>query len=324
MPLSSLPGYVVEQVVTSLAHNWPFLLVGILTAAGLKVYVGTERLGALLSRRTPVAVGGAVTAAVTTPFCSCGTTAVVLSMLASSVPWAPIVAFMVASPLTSPDELVLSAGLFGWPFALLFFVGSIALGFAGGAVAFVAERAGLLRGQARFLAPEPVAPEPVGAQPVGPQPVVPAISFGPGAASVAEFRPDRRVAFARETLAIARRMVPLYVGFAAIGYAVIALLPTGWLTTLLGGGSIGAIVLAATVGVPFYLSTEASLPLVASLMAGGMGAGPAMAFLVTGAGTSVAALSGGLLIARWRVLAIVVGVLWVGAIALGLVAGAVL
>jgi hypothetical protein len=43
-----------------------------------------------------------------------------------------------------------------------------------------------------------------------------------------------------------------------------------------------------------------------------------MAFLVTGAGTSAAAITGGLLIARWRVLAIVVGVLWVGVIGLGL------
>jgi uncharacterized membrane protein YraQ (UPF0718 family) len=53
-------------------------------------------------------------------------------------------------------------------------------------------------------------------------------------------------------------------------------------------------------------------------MHGGLGAGPAMAFLVTGAGTSAAAIAGGLLIARWRVLAIVVGVLWIGAIGLGL------
>lgn len=38
----------------------------------------------------------------------------------------------------------------------------------------------------------------------------------------------------------------------------------------------------------------------------------------------MAALSGALLIARWRVLAIIVGTLWVGAIGLGLVASAVL
>jgi hypothetical protein len=47
-----------------------------------------------------------------------------------------------------------------------------------------------------------------------------------------------------------------------------------------------------------------------------------MAFLVTGAGTSLGAISGGLLIARWRVLALVVGSLWVGAVVLGLAADA--
>ena len=49
-----------------------------------------------------------------------------------------------------------------------------------------------------------------------------------------------------------------------------------------------------------------------------------MAFLITGAGTSIGAISGALLIARWRVVAIIVGTLWVGAIALGSVASLVL
>jgi hypothetical protein len=49
-----------------------------------------------------------------------------------------------------------------------------------------------------------------------------------------------------------------------------------------------------------------------------------MAFLITGAGTSIGAISGGLLIARWRVIATVVGTLWVGGIVLGLIVGAIL
>ncbi len=69
---------------------------------------------------------------------------------------------------------------------------------------------------------------------------------------------------------------------------------------------------------------SAHLPLVASPMHGGMGTGPAMAFLITGAGTSIGAISGGLLIARWRVLALVLGTLWVGAIVFGVLAGALL
>ena len=323
MPAAEIIPWVVSQVATSVLHNWPFLLLGILSAAALKVYVGTERIAALFRRRTGYAVAGSVAAGVATPFCSCGTTAVVLSMLATTAPWAPIVAFMVASPLTSPDELIVSAGLFGWPFALLFFGASIVLGLAGGGAAFVAERAGLLRDQARFAeraacacdeAPIALAPRRAG--------------IGPGAASVAEFAvrhdPWRVRELAREMATMGRQMAILFVGFAAIGYLAIALIPTDWITTLLGGSSPWSVVVAATLGVPFYISSEGSLPLVASLMHGGMGTGPAMAFLITGAGTSIGAITGGLLIARWRVLAIVVGTLGVGAIAIGLLAAGVL
>jgi uncharacterized protein len=322
MPLTEVIPWVATQVATTIVHTWPFLALGVVSAAALQVYVGTERIADLFRRRTGLAVGGSVAAAVATPFCSCGTTAVVLSMLASAVPWAPVVAFMVASPLTSPDELIVSAGLFGWPFALYFFASSIALGLAGGGVAFIAERAGLLANQARFGTPSCAA----GACPAGSPARVAGV--GPGAAHVSEFAgrddPWRLLELGRQVVALGRRMIVLFGGFAVIGYTAIAFVPTAWLTTLLGGSSPLSVVLAATLGVPFYFSTEASLPLLASLMHGGMGAGPAMAFLITGAGTSIGAISGGLLIARWRVLAIVVGTLWVGAIVAGLIAQAIL
>jgi uncharacterized membrane protein YraQ (UPF0718 family) len=324
--LTEVIPWVVSQVVTSIIHNWPFLGLGVLSAAALKVYLGTERLAGLFRRRTGYAVVGSVVAAVATPFCSCGTTAVVLSMMATTAPWAPIVAFMVASPLTSPSELVVSAGLFGWPFAVFFFGSSIVLGLAAGGITIAAQGAGLLEGQARFARPE--AGSTCASAACGGAPAPIQLGVGPGAAAVAEFarRRDRwRLGeLGRESISLGGRMVVLFVGFAAIGYLAIALIPTDWLTTLLGGSSPLSVVVAATLGVPFYVSSEASLPLVAGLMAGGMGTGPAMAFLITGAGTSVGAISGALLIARWRVLAIVVGSLWLGAIVLGLIAGLVL
>jgi uncharacterized protein len=127
-----LLGRVLIDVWHTVVVVWPFLLLSVVAAAALNVYVGTDRLSGALRRRTSVAVVGAVALASATPFCSCGTTAVTLGMLATSAPWAPIVAFMVASPLTSPSELLLSAGLLGWPFALLFFVGTIGLGLVAG------------------------------------------------------------------------------------------------------------------------------------------------------------------------------------------------
>ena len=148
--LADLLGRVLGDVLDTLVRVWPFLLISVIAAAAVSVYVGTDRASRMLNRRTLVATTGAVVVAALTPFCSCGTTAVLLGMLASSAPWAPLVAFMVASPLTSPSELVFSAGLFGWPFAIVFFAGTIVLGFAAGGVAAALDRAGWLQGQARF------------------------------------------------------------------------------------------------------------------------------------------------------------------------------
>ena len=163
-------GAVAQDVIGTVTRVWPFLVISVAVAAVVSVYVGTDRVSALLQRRSLIATTGAVVLATLTPFCSCGTTAVLIGMLATASPWAPLVAFMVASPLTSPSELIFSAGLFGWGFALIFFVGTIALGFFAGGVGHVLDRAGWLEGQARI-------------QPTVEPRSMAAVSIGPGAAS---------------------------------------------------------------------------------------------------------------------------------------------
>lgn len=314
---------VAQDVAATFLAVWPYLLISIVAAVALNVYVGTARIARLIDRRTGVAVVGSVLLATLTPFCSCGTTAVLLGMIATASPWAPLVAFMVSSPLTSPSELFLSAGLFGWPFALIFFVGTIALGLASGAIGHVLDKAGWLQGQARLqiddrdcLSGTCSASEPL------------TIGLGPGTPSVAEFQTLRRRwrldDLRHELWATGRRILLFFVAFTAVGYLAIEAIPTGWLTSYLGGDSFLAVPMAAVLGVPAYVNTEASLPLVASLIEGGMGPGPAMAFLVTGAGTSIGAISGLFVIARSRVVGLVVGLLFAGALALGWLAQAIL
>ncbi len=314
---------VAADVGGAYAHNWPFLALSIVAAAAAKIYVGTARLGQFLSRHTALSVVAAVALATLTPFCSCGTMAMVLGGLAASAPWAPLVAFLVASPLTSPSELLLSAGLFGWKFAFLFFLGTIVLGLAAGAITAAIERTGWLRGQARMAAGS-VSSGPVSAMVATPQ----VAGCGPGTPHCSEL-PNRRARWrlnelAREILRVGRRLVVYFFLFATAGYAVVALVPSSQITRFLGGSGIGAVPLAALLGIPAYISTEASLPLVAGLTAGGMSLGAAMAFLVTGAGTSLGAISGLLVIARRRVVGLVIGLLFVGALALGWAASALL
>ncbi len=305
--------FVVNLTVTALGKvwhtfsgNWPLLVISALIAASMKLYVDQKKVAAFLQRHKGAGVVGATAVGVTTPLCSCGTTAVILGMMANALPWAPIVAFMVASPLTSPSELVYSAGLFGWPFALTFFVASIVLGLAGGVVAHFLERRGWLTNQARF---SPV---------LGDAAVTGAESSAAEAALASGKTARPSLAdLLRETAVVGRRLLLFFLGFAFIGYILNGLIPETWVSTLFGGGRVYGVPVAATLGLPLYINTEASLPLVRSLMNLGMSPGATLAFLITGAGTSIGAITGALTIARWRVVGTVIGTLWVGATLIG-------
>lgn len=296
-----------QQTAVSLLHNWPYLLASILIAAALKLFLDADSVSSFLKRYRGAGVFAATTAAVATPLCSCGTTAVLLGMMASLMPWAPIIAFMVASPLTSPQELVYSAGLFGWPFALTFFAASIVLGLCGGLVGGMMESHGWLKNQVRVVST---------CSSCAPLPVID-LSKG-GRVKSAPAKPRLTVkGFTMEVYRSGAQLLPMFIGFAFIGYFLNGLIPSEWINVVFGSGNAYSVPLAATLGLPFYISTEASLPLIRALMDAGMSQGAAMAFMISGAGTSVGAAAGALTIARWRVIAIVIGVLWMGAVAFG-------
>ena len=122
---------------------------------------------------------------------------------------------------------------------------------------------------------------------------------------------------AKGSLLMAGRLIATFLGFAFIGYLLNNLIPQSWVSALFGSGRIYGVPLAATLGLPLYLSSEASLPLVRALLDSGMSQGAVMAFLIAGSGTSIGAIAGALTIARWRVVALIVGVLWIGAMVVG-------
>ena len=285
-----------DQVWHVFAADWPFLVGSAVIASLLKLYMGRFDIPGFLRRHRNAGVVIATGAAVTTPLCSCGTMAVILGMMAGSMPWAPIVAFMVSSPLTSPEELVFSAGLFGWTFALAFFISSILLGLIGGGAAYFLEARGWLKDQTRFI--------PIGG--------------GSGLAEVvAAPTTSRWTEFGQELWLTGKRLALYFFGFAAIGYLLNNLIPPAWVSALFGQGQVYGVPLAAVLGIPFYFNTEASMPLARSLLDAGMSQGAVLAFLITGSGTSVGAIAGALTIARWRVIGLVLATLLLGAVAFG-------
>lgn len=362
------------QTLITLTHNWPYLVISVIAAVLMKQFLDPQKVSTLFIKYKNAGVIGATAAAVATPLCSCGTTAIVIGMMATMVPWAPVIAFMVASPLTSPEELFYSAAIFGWPFAIAFFVSSILLGLAGGMVAAFFEARGLLKKQTRFAAQGAAADTPKGCdcskpvltslrlQPVQacacssqdqiidyslpvsrsasvstniasrpvstcgcsepvqtcdctPEPDC--TSCGNESVKTGKFQNIPWAKLGSEFFTVGKRLLVMFLGFAFIGYFLNGLIPSEVISSLFGIGNRYSIPLAATLGLPFYINTEASLPLLRGLIDGGMSQGAALAFLITGAGTSLGAVSGALTIAKWRVIAIVVGTLWIGGIVLG-------
>ena len=370
----------VEQVWLAFQNNWPFLLVSVLIAAFLRLYMDTSLVSSFLNRYRGAGVLAATAVSVATPLCSCGTTAVLLGMLATTMPWAPVIAFMVSSPLTSPEGLVYSAGIFGWPFALAFFLASILLGLAGGAAGALFDSRGWLKNQTR-LAPAASgscacsvesSSRPVGnrvfsldvsnlllATPEGgsccrpsssdcgcnlPSLETPAEASAPSSgrsanscgcgaqadastsatvtslpvAPAAPAKPKVSLAsLLAEMYTNGKRLLLMFGSFAFIGYFLNGLIPSSWVAAVFGSGNAYSVPLAATLGLPFYINSEASLPLVRALIDSGMSQGAALAFMISGSGTSIGAMAGALAIARWRVIGLVVAVLWIGAILSG-------
>jgi len=91
----------------------------------------------------------------------------------------------------------------------------------------------------------------------------------------------------RETWWFVRLIFPLLLGGVFVVGIIGALLPEAWVMEWLGGSSLRSSFLATLIGAVSYFATMTEAPFVHRLMALGMGAGPALALLLTGPGLSL-------------------------------------
>jgi len=91
----------------------------------------------------------------------------------------------------------------------------------------------------------------------------------------------------RETWWFVRLIFPLLLGGVFVVGIIGALLPEAWVTEWLGGSSLRSSFLATLIGAVSYFATMTEAPFVHRLMVLGMGAGPALALLLTGPGLSL-------------------------------------
>lgn len=222
--------------------------------------------------------------------CGLGIVPLIAVLLRRGIPLPAVMAFWVASPITDPGMLVVTAGILGLPFAI--------------AKTIAAFGAGLLAGGVTALVP------------------LQRLSGGellrPGLATVgcAASNDGRWRAFGREA-ANNGRLIARWLALALVLEVFVQRhVPPEAIEPWLGSGAL-AMPLAVAVGAPLYLDGYAALPLVRGFAELGMSAGAVMALLISGAAVSLYAAVAVFSLVRWPVFVLYLALAVVSAMANG-------
>lgn len=275
-----------------------FLLFGgiVFVVTVIRSFVTIERTRALLGGRREGA--GNVAAAglgVVTPFCSCSAVPAFIGFVAAGVPLGVTMSFLIASPMVNEVAIVLIFGLFGFKIAALYIGFGLLVAILGG---FVLGKLRLERWVEPFVFETKLRGKTV----------VPS----------SDMPWEDRFALGREeVVTILKKVWPYVLVGIGIGAAIHGWAPEDFFTRWAGDGNPLAVPIAVLVGVPLYSNAAGIMPLVEALAAKGVGMGTVLSFMMAVVALSLPEMILLRQVLKIQLLAIYVGVVGSGIIAVG-------
>jgi uncharacterized membrane protein YraQ (UPF0718 family) len=254
------------------AQLWYFAALGALISTLVWRYVPKERVQRILQGWRHGSIALAALVGLVSPMCTFAAVPLVGRLMGAGVPAAPLMAFLVASPLMNPALFVYTAGVIGMEMALARALAALSLGIGAGYAALWA----LGRGLMDFSGPAEKAVEPL----------YPAVAGGVDPSPAQEVRLLlRRLG---EELAFIGKFFALGIFIAALARV---LLSEELVRSAVGVGSGWAVPVAVALGVPLYACGGGTLPIVETMMQMGMTPGAALAFFIAGPATKFSTLA---------------------------------
>ncbi|MGI9384201.1 MAG: permease [Methyloligellaceae bacterium] len=289
-------------------HVLPFLALAVTMAAYATATGADNLIARAFSGHIVMMIFLAALIGGLSPFCSCGVIPLIAALLAMGVPLPAVMAFWLSSPLMDPSMFVLTLGTLGTEFAVGKTMAAVGVGLFGGIAMLALSRLGAFEAPLRA-------------------------GVGDGGCAGGKVRApkvivwrfwhdrSRRQAFARD-LVKNGLFLGKWLSLAFLLESVmLAYVPGAWIAGFLGGDGLGAIVLAALVGIPAYLNGYAALPLISGLIETGMAPGAGMAFLIAGGVSSCPAAIAVFALVRAPVFFTYLGLAFAGAILSGALFG---
>ena len=301
------PGNLGDTVVfagRALAGTAPYIAVAVLMLAYLKATGAEVMVGRAFEGREMRMIVFAAVLGGLAPFCSCQVIPFIAGLLALGAPLSAVMAFWLSSPLIDPPTLLITAGALGWPFALGKALAAVALGLFGGLAVKALMRGGVFA--------DPLKPIQSGSCGCG----GPTLDGKPAWRFWSE--PARRVEFRHQILSNGYFLLKWLTLAYVLEAVLVRYVPAELIAQVVGGDGLGAIAIAALVGMPAYLNSYVAPPLLAGLMEQGMSAGAAMAFMMAGAISCIPAMAAVWSLVKPRVFAAYIGLGLIGAVLAGL------
>ena len=235
----------------------PWMLLGAFAAGLMHVLIPAGWMKRHLNGR--LGILKAVAVGVPLPLCSCGVIPVGLSIRKHGGSKGAAVGFLISTPQTGVDSILVSASMLGWPFAVLKVVVAVVTGVFGGILSNLLD-----------------------------------VSKEEGRnAETSEVTKTRSRGVVSRLFDHSLEVIESIWGWLVIGVLVSAgiswMFPAGSLQgTDLDGPWV--LLLAIVLSVPLYVCTTASVPIAASLIVSGLPIGAALVFLMAGPATNLATL----------------------------------
>jgi len=247
----------------------PYILLGLAAAGLMHILIPAQGIARWLGRPGFGATVRAALLGIPLPLCSCAVVPVTIELSRKGASREASLAFLVSTPETGVDSILLTYGLMGPVMAVVRPLAALL-------TSLVAATASMIW---RIQDRDPPAPSAAGTQPpAAPTEVVP------------DHQPSRlrravRYGFVEMVDEIGFWLV---VGLVLTG-AITALVPEEWIQGALGRGP-GTMFILLLLGIPLYMCASASTPVGAALLLKGVSPGAALVFLLAGPATNASAL----------------------------------
>lgn len=270
---------------------WVYLLIGIVLTTVFQAFLNKKKLSDWVKSHSHISIIGAAAFGVVSPLGTYVCIPMAGSLFAAGTPLAPLMAFLVASPILNPTIFMLTVGAFGYEMAIIRLISGVLLGVLAGYIFyFLGKRVGVVYSQENNNPNK-------------------AFNTVDNRSFIKKFLKE----FKGSTIYMAK-----YFSIAiVIGAAIKNLVSGEQVEWLLGSGSFMSVVFATGAGIPLYSCGGAAIPVLFQLYELGMNKGSILAFFISGPTTRISNLVILKSVFNWRIFSIYLSVVIFGAIILG-------